>query len=254
MAQYQEAAIVLKSRPYREADSLLTIFGQTHGKTGAVAKGVRKPKSKLQAGLYPLSYTMLQLYQGRSSLATVVGAELVQGFGKMRNDLGALSWGMFLADVVDALWTDHDASSQTFQWLVVGLDALNQGRSPATVGMTIAWRCLELAGYSPGWDACAICEQSTERQGPVGLLLDQGQALCSNCHVGHETFKISLGSLKTWRQWMQLDSSRLGAVEAHGLVYRELFEVLSRYFEVQIGRRPRSLEFLESLAVLPDRE
>ncbi len=53
---------------------------------------------------------------------------------------------------------------------------------------------------------------------------------------------------------MQLDSSRIGAVEAHGLVYRELFEVLSRYFEVQIGRRPRSLEFLESLAVLPDRE
>lgn len=254
MAQFQEAAIVLKSRPYREADSLITIFGKQHGKAGAIAKGVRKPKSKLQAGLYPLSYTVVELYQGRSSLLTVVGAELGQGFGRMRNNLESLSWGLFLADVVDTLWSEHDASTETFQWLMVGLDALNQGRAPATVGMTVAWRCLELAGYAPEWTWCVQCRQPIDNKGQVGLLLSQGEALCADCMRDRSSFKVSLGTLKTWRQWMHMDPSRVGSVEAHGRVHHELFELLDRYLVAQVGRRPRSLEFLESLSALQDGE
>lgn len=256
MAQYQEAAIVLKSRPYREADSLLTLFGQAHGKTGAIAKGVRKPKSKLQAGLYPLSYVMAELYQGRASMATVTGADIIQGFGRMRGDLTALSWGMALADIVDGLWSDHDASPETFQWLIVGFEALNQGKDPATVGMTVAWRCLEVAGYAPEWGFCRDCGQPIGQSGPIVLSLHEGQAQCKECAgpSKDEREKLSLGSFKTWQQWMTLNPSRLGAVEAHGVVYRELFDLLDRYVVAQVGRRPRSLSFIQSLVSLSQDE
>ncbi len=253
MAQYQEAAIVLKSRPYREADSLLTFFGQTHGKTGAIAKGVRKPKSKLQAGLYPLSYVTVELYQGRASLATVMGADIIQGFGRMRDDLTALSWGMVLADIVDGMWSEHDASPETFQWLILGFEALSQGRDPATVGMTVAWRCLEIAGYAPEWGHCRDCGQSIGPTGPITLLVSEGQAQCKDCSPGKGVV-ISLGSFKTWQQWMTINPSRLGAVEAHGVIYRELYDLLDRYVVAQVGRRPRSLSFIQSLMTLSQDE
>ncbi len=254
MAQYQEAAIILKSRPYRESDSLLTLFGQTHGKTGAIAKGVRKPKSKLQAGLFPLSYVMVELYQGRASMVTVMGADIVQGFGRMRGDLTALSWGMVLADIVDGLWSDHDASPETFQWLIVGFEALSQGKDPATVGMTVAWRCLEIAGYAPEWGHCRDCGQAIGHSGPIALSVQEGQAQCKDCASAKDGFTISLGSFKTWQQWMTLNPSRLGAIEAHGVVYRELFDLLDRYVVAQVGRRPRSLSFIQSLVTLSNEE
>lgn len=255
MAQYQEAGIVLKSRPYREADSLVTIFGQAHGKIGAIAKGVRRPKSKLQAGLYPLSYVMVELYQGRASMATVIGADIIQGFGRMRDDLTALSWGMVLVDIVDGLWSDYDASPETFQWLILGLEALNQGRDPATVGMTVAWRCLEVAGYAPEWGQCRDCGRPLGQQkGPIALVVAQGQAQCQDCVGGKPTESLSLGSYKTWQQWVTINPSRLGAVEAKGFVYRELFDLLDRYVVAHVGRRPRSLSFVQSLLTLSNEE
>lgn len=248
MAQYQDHVVVLRSRPYREADSLVTLFGIRTGKVGAVAKGIRRPKSPLAGALQPLSYSQVGLYQGRSSLETVTDAELVDGFSRLANDLTRLTWAMALADLVDELWAEHESSPETLSLLVGALEALNGGKPPAAVGLAAGWQFLRIAGYLPHWAACAQCGESI-RRGPVQVDLSSSDILCGGCRREGSPGKkdISLGSLRSLQYWMALPPERLGLMEAKGQIKDECLALWMLYARYQIGKSPRSFDFLASV-------
>jgi DNA repair protein RecO (recombination protein O) len=87
MAQYEDHMLILKSRPYRESDALITAFGMKSGKIGAVAKGTRRAKNRL-TGLYPLSYAVCEIYHGRSNQDTINRAGRLGGFFGRRGGVG----------------------------------------------------------------------------------------------------------------------------------------------------------------------
>lgn len=249
MAQYQDHAVVLKVRAYREHDSLVTIFGLKAGKVGAIAKGVRRAKSRLAGGVRPLSYSVLELYQGRSSLQVINEAALVDGFSKIPEDLERLSWGMMLADLVAELWAEHEASPETFSLLVAALQSLNEGRNAATVGLTGAWHLLRVAGYQSDWTHCGVC-RSPLTQGPIAIDIAHLQPLCAVCRnaSGIDGLSISLGSIRSLQYWMTLYPKKFGQVEVKGGMKEELFSLLERYVGYHLGRIPRSFEFVRTVS------
>lgn len=254
MAYYQDHAVVLKSKAYRESDSLVTVFGLKAGKVSAIAKGVRRPKSPMAAGLYPLSYAVVDLYRGRSSLDTITNAELVDGFGGVRGDLARMSWGLVLADLVDELWSAHDAAPRAFALLVGGLDALNQGRHPVTVGLATGWQLLRAAGYCPDWSRCTRCGASlASATGRIGVDVDHSAVLCPACAAASPKGRwVGLGAVRTLAHWLELEPSRLGTIEAKGRVKEELWGLLQSYASRHVGRVPRSFEFLNTVERMPD--
>ena len=86
MALYRDHGIVLRTHKLDEADRIITFMTERHGKVRAVAKGVRKTKSKFGARLEPTSHVALQLYEGRE-LDIVTQAESVDHFKAIREDL-----------------------------------------------------------------------------------------------------------------------------------------------------------------------
>ncbi|MDA8192604.1 MAG: DNA repair protein RecO [Thermaerobacter sp.] len=249
MASYQDHMVVLKARAYRDYDSLVTLFGLKSGKIAAIAKGARRPKSALSGRISPLSYSQVGLYRGRSGLETVTEAELVEGFARIAADLTRISWGMALADLVDELWEEREASPATFSVLVAALEALNDGRPATGTGLAAGWQLLGIAGYLPDLNHCGRCHRPVDN-GPVEVALAQPAVYCGRCQSAERVagrIQISLGSLRSLQYWVALPPKRLGQGEAKGQIKEECLGLWLRFARWQLGRSPRSFEFLNTV-------
>ena len=108
MALYRDDGIVLRTHKLAEADRVVVLLCAERGKVRAVAKGVRKPTSRLGGRLEPMSHVAIQLYEGRGELHTVSQVETIDHFRTVRDDLDRLTKGLALLEVVDQLTFDWE--------------------------------------------------------------------------------------------------------------------------------------------------
>lgn len=246
MAIYQDYVMTLKARAYRDHDQLLTLFGLKNGKFSAIAKGTRRPKSKLSGQLAPLCQSHATLYHGRSTLDTVTEAELQQGFPRIADDLERLSWAMVLVDVVDQLLPEREPSEESFLVLSAALDALNEGRPPATVGLAAGFKCLEIAGFQPDWTRCSRCQRAFVT-GPVAVDVEHGALYCAECKPADAYERISLGSLYSLQYWLKEHPKKFGQAEVKGAMKAELQTLFFRFLLHETNRPLKSYEFLRNI-------
>src|SRR3989475_12322262 len=97
---YQTEAIVLRSLRFGEADRILHLYTRERGRIGAIAKGIRKTKSRFGARLEPLSHVELMLHEGSGELQTVTGVELIASHRAAREDRQRLAAGLIGAEAM----------------------------------------------------------------------------------------------------------------------------------------------------------
>src|SRR6266487_501473 len=123
---YKTEAVVLRSFRLGEADRVLHLYTLDRGRVGAVAKGVRKTKSRFGARLEPLSHAELLLHQGGSELQTVTGAELIRSHRATREEPYRLGAGLVGAEAMLRLFPEQEANSRAFHALTRFLDLLDE--------------------------------------------------------------------------------------------------------------------------------
>src|SRR4029079_15026103 len=123
---YKTEAIVLRSLRFAEADRILHLYTRERGRMAAMAKGIRKPKSRFGARLEPLSHVELMLHEGSGELQTVTGAELLRSHHAVREQRSALGVGLVGAEAMLRLFTEQEANPRAFQALTRFLDLLDE--------------------------------------------------------------------------------------------------------------------------------
>ena len=180
--------IVLRSMRYGEADRILHIFTPEHGRLSAIAKGVRKAKSRFGGRLEPFFRLHLVLYEGRSDLLTVTSAETVHGYRHLREHGGALDVAARAADAVDRMFDPGDPHPGVYHLLANELALLDADPSAnATTHNALAFRLklLLAAGFAPQLAACATCG---EREHLTGFSGAAGGVVCSACEANAFSF------------------------------------------------------------------
>ena len=155
MRLYRDHGVVLRTIKLGEADRIVTLMTEGHGKVRAVAKGVRKTKSKFGGRLEPMTHVALQLYEGRD-LDTVTQAETVDHFRSLRDELDRVAKAQALLEVVDQVAQERQANAALYRMLVGALRALAASNAPLLVG-AFFWKLLALEGVQPMLDACVAC-------------------------------------------------------------------------------------------------
>jgi DNA repair protein RecO (recombination protein O) len=185
---YKTEAVVLRSFRLGEADRVLHVYTLERGRIGAVAKGIRKTKSRFGARLEPLSHVELMLYQGSSELQTITGVELLRSHHEAREQQYRLGVGLLAAEAMLRLFTEQEANARAFQALTRFLDLLDD-LEPLTarpsldpLALSFQLKLLWLSGYLPHLTSCADC--ATESETLVGYSAKAGGAVCSNCAGG----------------------------------------------------------------------
>ena len=122
---YKTQAVVLRSFRLGEADRVLHIYTLDRGRVGAVAKGIRKTKSRFGARLEPLSHVELMLHQGGGELQTVTGVDLIDSHRAAREDGYRLGVGLVGLEAMLRLFSEQEANPRAFTALVRFLELLD---------------------------------------------------------------------------------------------------------------------------------
>ncbi|MBK9181104.1 MAG: DNA repair protein RecO [Acidimicrobiales bacterium] len=179
MGLYRDHGIVLRTYKLGEADRIVSLVTERHGKVRAVAKGVRKTSSRFGARLEPTSHVSLLLYEGRE-LDIVSQAETIDQFRAIRGDLHRLTRAIALLEAVDQVSQERHEDPHLYQMLLGALRQLDARDAPLLLP-AFFWKLLAHEGFRPELDVCVSCGSD----GPlVAFDLDEGGALCRSCRRG----------------------------------------------------------------------
>ncbi len=175
-------AIVLRSLRYGEADRILHLYTPDRGRIGAIAKGVRRTKSRFGGRLEPFFRVRLVLYEGRSELLTVTSVETIDPHARLRLDAGGLDSAARACDAVGRIFETTEPHAAVYNLLSNQLALLDADPARATHANALAFRLklLIAAGLVPQLAACATCG-STEHL--VGFSAAAGGVVCSACEA-----------------------------------------------------------------------
>lgn len=237
---YKDEGVVLKTIKLGEADRIVTIFTRQLGKVRAVAKGVRKTKSRFGGRLEPFTRIDLMAYQGRSGLDTITAVDVIEAFPELRKDLGGLTTAAVLAEVVEKITPDREQALPTYSLLVEGLRALDDGKG-ATLVPAFLIKLLAESGYSPELDSCAGCGNQAFLG---GFSPSFGGAICATCWPEDQN---AIGASPDRFEAMgQLLAAEFGwALDPE--VTDEITHLLRRYAEFHLERPLRSMGMLHAV-------
>lgn len=179
--------VVLRSLRYGEADRILHVYTPGRGRVGAIAKGVRRARSRFGGRLEPFSRVALVLHEGRSELLTVTGADTVAAHARLREHAGALDAAARACDAVTRLFETSDPHPEVFHLLCRELALLDADPAAATPANQLAFRLklLLAAGFAPQLSACAACGEREHLSGFSGAA---GGVVCAACEAGAFAF------------------------------------------------------------------
>jgi DNA repair protein RecO (recombination protein O) len=268
---YRDDGIVLRTQKLGEADRIVTVLTRKNGRVRAVAKGVRKTKSRFGARVEPFSHVDLMLYTGRT-LDVITQAESVRSYGdQLVGDYGRYTTGVAMLETAERFTTvEKEPALRQFLLLVGGLRTLVDGEhDPRLVLDAYLLRSLAVAGYAPALDECAICgtrapapeTPAQEVAAPEELApeapaetarsrrsarrtfgIAAGGLVCRSCHAPGaattSTSTIDLMSALLRGEWGLADASeRKHKVECSGLV--------AAYVQWHLEHSLRSLKHVE---------
>ena len=159
MQPYRDDGIVLRTQKLGEADRIITVLGRTTGRIRAVAKGVRRTKSRFGARLEPFTHVDLMLHPGRS-LDIITQAEVIRPYGEpLAGDYPRYTAGVAMLETAERFTpVEKEPALRQLLLLIGGLRALGGAEhDPRLVLDAFLLRSLAVAGYAPALEECARC-------------------------------------------------------------------------------------------------
>ncbi len=233
---------MLRSFRLGEADRVLHLYTAEHGRVGAVAKGVRRTRSRLGGRLEPFSHVELLLHRGRGELHTVTGATLVRAHDRIRSEPYRLGVGTIGLEAMLRLFTGEERNERAFLALTRFLDALDEAHSraperPALDPLVLSFqlKLLWVSGYLPHLDSCVECGAEADL---VGYLPAAGGAVCGRCTTG--AIRLSAKGLRAISSLLRAPIADAPSVGVDREGARDALAVVTASYEFQGGFRLRT--------------
>jgi len=243
---YQTEAIIIKRIKLGEADRILTIFTPELGKFKAVAKGTRRPKSKLGGHVELLTHSRLMLARGRN-LDIITQAQTIDNFLPIKDDLERISRGLYIAELVDSFTGEHIEDRQLFGLVLETLNQMSLSKDYEPMLRYFELHLLDHLGYRPQLRHCTDCNSPLK---PDGNFFSSrlGGVLCQNCGFNEPMARpLSLNALKVLRLWQNCDFTAARCVRVNRGLTIELEQVMREYIKYFLEKQLKSTAWLDRL-------
>lgn len=176
---YRLQAIVLRRRNLGESDRILTVFSREIGKHRFVAKGVRRPGSKLAGHSEPYMVSNFHIARTRG-LPILSQVETQSAFRNLRMNERAIAVAGLIAERVEVMTAEDESAPQVYRLIENSLELLDSGADPARVLLIFELLLLEEAGFRPGFQTCVACGEALRAE-PNGFDMERGGFVCQRC-------------------------------------------------------------------------
>lgn len=243
---YRTEAVVLRGHDFGEADRILTLLTPHLGKLRAIAKGVRRTKSRMSGHLDLFTRSNLLIARGRQ-LDIITQAESLETFRPVREDLWRSNYSHYVAELVDDFSPEHQPNYPLFALLLLTLRRISTSQDYWLSVRAFELQLLSFSGFRPQLHTCLGCESTITPQSNR-FSAKMGGVLCPNCAlVDSAAPPIGPNTLKLMRNLQTNEAAALQLRAVDDAVARELEARLHEYITYRLERRPRSVSVLERL-------
>jgi DNA repair protein RecO (recombination protein O) len=236
-------AIVLRHADWGEADRLLWLFTRLLGKVQAVAKGVRKPRSRKAGHLEPFTRVELLLAHGRD-LPIVTQAEAKDVYQALRDDLVRVGYAAYIIELLDRFTYEEGENLGLYRLLCETLGRINKEKEAAFAVRYYEVRLLDLVGFRPQLVTCLNCGKEIIAEDQF-FSFEKGGVLCPTCGVKEPGVKqVSLPALRILRHFQRSNYAEAQRARLSAAVDRELEALMGNYLTYLLERGLNSPEFL----------
>lgn len=248
---YKTQAIVLSRFELGEADRVLTLLTPHDGKLKAIAKGVRRPNSRIGGSVEPFAELHLVLVRGRT-FDIITQAIVGEAWLRLRDRLESAATAWYLGELAERAVEERAAAYPIYALLRRAYQLLDDGMAPGRVARWYEYGLADALGMRPEVDRCTECDRVLEEHEVFRWVPALGGVLCNQHpappteHVG-----ISLAGLKLLKAYRRLDIEALAALRLPAAVEREVEDALRRFIRYALEREARSLAFLDEVRAGP---
>ena len=249
--RYTTDAIVLSRFDLGEADRVLTLITPGVGKLKAIAKGVRRPTSRLGGSLEPFAELTLAMARGRT-FDVVTQVSVGHAWLNLRDSLESAATAWYIAELADRSLEERHAAEPLYLLLRRAYELLDVGMAPGRVARWYEMHLLDELGVRPEVDRCVECDRVLESEDRFRWVPPLGGVLCHRCPgPPHDRTSLSLDALKLLKAYQRLDIEAIAALRLGALVEREVEAALREFVRDALERDARSLAFLDEVRAVP---
>ena len=247
---YKTEGVILRRRNIGEADTIFTVLSEREGKFDAVARGVRKARSRMRGHLEPLTRSRLMLARGRS-LDVFTQAETVNPHRQIREDLERTAVALCCVELVDRFTVEHAEAGEIYHLLVALLESLDEGLS-SNVIRHFELQLLAEAGYELQLGGCTLCGRRLPAEETL-LAPAAGGLVCFDCRsAAGEGRLVSVATIKVLRYARTVDMRTFGGLRMPTEVETELRAALAGVVRYHLDRELNLPRYLREIEALPE--
>ncbi len=249
---YRAEGVILRRRNLGEADSILTVFSGSEGKFDAIARGVRKARSRMRGHLEPLTRSRVLVARGRN-LDVFTQAETVDAYRRLRENLDASAEALYCLELVDRFTVEREPLPDLYALLLTALSLLDAGNG-AAVTRHFELRLLALLGYEPHIGGCVLCGDRLPEEETL-LSPGAGGLACRGCRAEAGGGRIvSVPVVKLMRFARRATGAEFVALRTPPEVEQELRAAVAELVRYHLDRDPNARRFVEGVGALEKKE
>lgn len=242
---YSLQGIVIRSIDYGESHKIITLYTAELGKISLMARGAKKIKSRHTAVTQLFTCGEYTFYKQAGKMGTLNHAEVTSSMLGLRNDLTKTAFAAYLAEMIERLLHDEEASSYLYAQFEAALQALDDNKEPAIVAHLFEIKMLQFQGYTPHLEDCVSCN-STEQL--TFFSTNLGGVICSTCRVKDRfTHPIMEQTYKLLRIFLATDLRRLGQIQVKAETQLELKKTMREYMDRHIDVVWKTRKFIDQM-------
>ena len=244
---YRTSAIVLSRFDLGEADRVLTLLTPEEGKLKAVAKGVRRPGSRIGGAVEPFAELELLLVRGRT-FDVITQASVGHAWLAMRDRLESAATAWYVGELAERAVEERAFAYPVYALLKRAYQLLDDGMAPGRVARWFEMDLADALGVRPEVERCVECDRPLEEGERFRWVPTLGGVLCER-HPGPpaEAVGLSLDALKVLRAYRRLDIEAIAALRLPPAVEYEVESLMRRFMRHALERDARSLAFLDEV-------
>ena len=247
--RYTTDAIVLSRFDLGEADRVLTVITPSIGKLKVIAKGIRRPTSRIGGSLEPFAELTVALARGRT-FDVVTQVSVGHAWLNLRDDLETAATAWYLAELADRSLEERHAAEPLYALLRRAYELLDAGMAPGRVARWYEIHLLDELGVRPEVDRCVECDRMLDADARFRWVPPMGGVVCDRCPgPPHERTGLSLEALKLLKAYQRLDIEAIAGLRLSPTVEGEVEGALRDFTRVALEREARSLAFLDEVRV-----
>lgn len=244
---WRTEGIVLRVRNLGEADRLVTLYTKERGKLNTVARGARRIRNRLLSPTQVFTHGRYLIFPGKG-LHNLSQADIIHSGQIIRDDLDKFAYASYLTELLDASTPEEDPTDSIFPLLAGTLSLGEKGRFPLAI-RAFEIRLMRELGYEPQLYQCLNCRETLQNQ---LFFTEHGGAVCPKC-VGHfpGIKPLTNGTWELMKRLLEWDFSRLGILHPASSNTEEMRLLMRKYLDFRLEYPLKSLDFLETLQVIP---